>query len=180
MPDHFLHTDRLTLKPITPAVVHKCFEDKSKDEIISFYGFDEEGYEKLKKMHLGGMETYNLSLFFFLLISNENNSPVGQCGFHTWNKVHHRAELFYYLYDDTHKQKRYMSEALPLILDFGFAELKLNRIEALVASWNGASLKLLQNNGFVFEGTMRKDYLHNEQFEDSDCYSLLKADRDKT
>jgi ribosomal-protein-alanine N-acetyltransferase len=60
------------------------------------------------------------------------------------------------------------------VLDVGFIELNLHRIEALVAADNTPSVKLLLRYGFTKEGTMREDYVVEGKNEDSDCYSLLK------
>jgi ribosomal-protein-alanine N-acetyltransferase len=38
---------------------------------------------------------------------------------------------------------------LRAVLDFGFTEMQLNRIEALVADWNIPSVKLLQRYKFT-------------------------------
>lgn len=67
-----------------------------------------------------------------------------------------------------------MTEALREVLNYGFSELKLHRIEALVAESNIPSIRLLKRFGFTKEGTMREDYVVNGVSEDSDCYSLLK------
>ena len=67
-----------------------------------------------------------------------------------------------------------MTEALKSVLEFGFNELNLHRVQALVADWNIASIKLLAKYGFFKEGTMREDYRGDDKNEDSDCYSLLE------
>ena len=167
-------TQRLMLKSITPALIHELYNTRTKDKIIRFFGFDEGGYEHFKNMHEKRMETHRLSLFFFLLIDKQNNLPIGECGFHTWNKTHNRAELFYSIRNDADKQKGFMTEALQAVLDFGFTELNLHRIEALVVDWNTPSVKLLLHYGFTKEGAMREDYIVNGKNENSDCYSLLK------
>ncbi|HYK77015.1 MAG TPA: GNAT family protein [Daejeonella sp.] len=167
-------TQRLILKGITPAIIHELYNTKTKDEIIRYFGFDEEGYERFKEMHEKGMEAYRLSSFFFLLIDKQNNLPIGECGFHTWNNAHRRAELFYSIRSGADKQKGFMTEAVQAVLDFGFTELNLHRIQALVADWNIPSVKLLLRYGFTKEGTMREDYIVDGKSENSDCYSLLK------
>ncbi len=134
MVDIILHTERLLLKGITPAIIHEFFNTKEKAEIMQFFGFDEAAYEHCKSMHEMGMETHRLSLFSFLIINKQNNQPIGQCGFHTWNSTHRRAELFYHLINDSDKQKGYMTEVLARVLDYGFSDLNLHRIEALVGS----------------------------------------------
>jgi ribosomal-protein-alanine N-acetyltransferase len=46
----------------------------------------------------------------------------------------------------------YMSEALALVLEYAFTELRLHRLEANIQPGNGASLRLIQRTGFRREG----------------------------
>jgi len=172
-------TPRLILKSITPDLIHELFNTKSKEEIISYFEFDDAAFEHYKDMHEKGMVTHRISSFFFLLIDKETGLPIGECGFHTWTASHNRAEVFYSMRDDSHKQKGLMTEALETVLKFGFTELNLHRIEALIAAENEPSLKLLLRFGFSKEGTMREDYVVDGKNEDSDCYSLLKWEWEK-
>ena len=130
-------------------------------------------------MHENGMKTYRTTMFFFLLISKESNLPIGECGFHTWDFKHNRAELFYTLRNESDKRKGLMTEALKIVLKYGYNELKIHRVEALVANSNTASVRLLEHYQFKKEGTMREDYIVNGKNEDSDCYSLLKWEWEK-
>jgi ribosomal-protein-alanine N-acetyltransferase len=176
MENVLLTTSRLLLKGISPILIHELFASRSKGEIQSFFGVDENGYERFREMHEKGMETHRYSLYFFLLIDKNSNLPIGECGFHTWNATHRRAELYYLLRDDTHKKKGLMTEALAEVIRYGFECMGLHRIEALVATWNEPSLKLLRHFRFSFEGTMREDYVIDGKSESSDCYSLLKQE----
>ena len=174
MEKFIIQTKRLVLKGITPSIINDLFNTKSKEEIIKFFGVDEKGYEHYREMHEQGMETHRISLFAFLIINKITGLPIGECGFHTLNKTHRRAELFYLLRNEAYKQKGLMTEALYYILDFGFNELNLHRVEALVDKENAPSVRLLNKYGFIKEGTMREDYVVDGKNEDSDCYSLLK------
>jgi ribosomal-protein-alanine N-acetyltransferase len=169
-----LHTNRLLLKGISPKVIHEVFTTKNEEEIKTFFGVDEKGYQHLKEMHEKGMETHRFSLFFFLIIEKDTNQPIGECGFHTWNSTHRRAELFYFLRDDKHKRKGFVKEALPEVIKYGFEMMGLHRIEALVGKSNIPSIRLVTQHGFYFEGTMREDYVIDGINQDSDCYSLLR------
>lgn len=173
-----ISTERLILRSITPAIIHELFNTKSKEEINSYFGYDD-AFDYYKTMHENGMETHRISMYYFLLIDKENNIPIGECGFHSWNKTHNRSEVFYYMKNDDYKRKGLMTEALKVVLDFGFTQLKLHRIEALIAADNVPSLQLLLRYGFSKEGTMREDYLVDGIQEDSDCYSLLKWEWEK-
>lgn len=169
-----ISSDRLRLKSITPAIIHHLFNTKETQEIKAYLGVDEAQYDRYKKMHEQGMETHRLSLFFFLVMDKETDLPIGECGFHSWNTTHNRAELFYVLNNDADKRKRYISEILPLVIDYGFNQLKIHRIEAFVANWNTPSVKLLNRFGFTKEGTAREHFCVDGKNEDSDSYSLLK------
>ena len=166
-------TPRLTLIPITPQTIRDLFRSNSDEEIKEFLGVDEMGFNHYREMYLQGMETHRISHFFFLIILNETNKPIGECGFHTWNKIHKRAELFYLLRQNEYKKQGIMTEALRYVLQFGFTELQLHRIQACVAIENLASLRLVHKYGFIREGTSREDYCINGINEDSEVYSLL-------
>lgn len=169
----YLETARLKLNKITPAVLHELFDTYAKEELMKLMGFDEGAYVYHLDMHQKGMETNRLSLLFFLLVEKTSGLPVGNCGFHTWNATHRRAELFYSLLAEEHKCKGLMTEALEAVLAYGFEEMQLHRVAALVWRENIPSLKLLRRFGFTFEGTLREDYVVEGKSEDSECYSLL-------
>lgn len=171
-----IQTERLILKGVTPAKIHELFNNHTPEEIMAFLGIDESGLAHYRNMHERGMETNRLSLFFFLLISKQTGLPLGDCGFHTWNRTHRRAELFYGLHHEEDKKQGYMKEALRAVLQYGYEHLGLHRIEALVGRDNTPSVKLLRHYGFTFEGTMREDYVIDGISQDSDCYSLLRQE----
>lgn len=171
-----LETNRLVLKGISPADIHHAFSTCTPAEIKVQFGLDDDGFFHYQQMHEKGMETFRLSQFSFLLTIKESGKRIGECGFHTWNRTHRRSEIFYFLRSDSSKKKGYMKEALPVVIRFGFETLALHRIEALVAADNVPSIRLLKENGFTFEGTMREDYVVDGKNEDSDCYSLLKTE----
>ena len=174
-----LETDRLVLESITPNIINYLFENKSEIEIKTYFGIDEQRFLHLNEMYKKGTEMNNISLFYFLLIEKESQLPVGECGFHTWNLKHRRADVFYNMYNPLFKRKGLMKEALNRILNYGFLELNLHRVQAFVDKQNTPSVKLLQHFTFLKEGTAREDYKVNGTNEDSECYSLLKWEWEK-
>jgi ribosomal-protein-alanine N-acetyltransferase len=80
---------------------------------------------------------------------------IGSCGyygFHTW---HMRASIGYELARSFWRQG-IMTEALEAIINLGFREMGLNRIEAVVMPENGSSIKLLEKLGFRNEGLLKE------------------------
>ena len=170
-------TSRLQLRKFTPEVYKHLFSNYSEPEIKTIIGLEsEEQYQKLLKKHEGGLATYNRSLVFFQLIASATNTIIGGCGFHNWAIDHNRAELGYNLDKEEFKQKGFMREALEFVINYGFTEMNLHRIEAMVSPANIPSLKLLQRFGFSEEGLLREHYLINGKYEDSKVYSLLQKE----
>lgn len=169
-----LETDRLTLRKITPEVLKEIYA-MSDTEIRRILGFSS-NQELQQERHRfeAGMTTFNKSFIFFQLIDRERDELMGWCGYHTWYTAHNRAELGYLLTSDYFKKHGFMSEAIPPILAYGFNEMKLHRIEAMVSPNNVPSIKLLEYNGFQYEGCMKEHYLKNDVYEDSMVYGLLR------
>ena len=69
-----------------------------------------------------------------------------------------------------------MHEALCAMLDWGFAKMRLNRVEAEIHPDNLASLKLARKLGFVDEGRLREAGRWNGQYHDLLQLSLLRRE----
>ena len=69
-----------------------------------------------------------------------------------------------------------MQEAFPIICNYGFEKLKLNRIEGYVESENKNCKKAIEKMNFKLEGTMREYEIKNGEYLNVDIYSKLKND----
>lgn len=102
-----------------------------------------------------------------------DNRIVGTCGF-VWLR-RFRGEIGYEL-NRAFWRQGIMKEALAAIIQFGFEQLKLNRIEALVMVGNEASASLLRSLGFQEEGTLREHDYFKGRFHDMRCFALLRRE----
>lgn len=172
-----LQTERLVLRKFTPELYKIIFEQYNRAEQMQVFAFEEEAaLEKEKEKYKKGISTHNRSFVNFKLFEKSSGLYIGNCGFHTWFPEHFRAEIGYDIIDDMHKNKGYMTEALQTIIPYGFNEMKLNRIEALIGPKNIPSFKLLQKFGFTKEGYLREHYCKNGEIQDSIFYALLKKE----
>lgn len=169
-----LHTDRLILRKFTKETFDDVYSLAEKQEQMQWLGLASlEQLEAERKKYDEGLVTFNKKLLYFHLVDKTNLQVIGWCGYHTWYIQHNRAELGYWLYDDNYKQKGLMTEALEVILQYGFNNMKLNRVEAFVGEDNVASTNTLKKFGFSFEGIAREHYRNKKDIEDSLFYSLL-------
>lgn len=98
---------------------------------------------------------------------------IGTIGYHRIEKEHYRAEVGY-LFHPQYWNTGIASEALKKVIDFGFNEMDLHSIEAIINPDNSASRRLLQKFGFIKEGYFKENYFFEGNFFDSEVYSLLK------
>ncbi len=113
----------------------------------------------------------NLGINWALCLK-EDNKLIGVVGFHNIYKDHHRADIGYALLPEF-QRKGIMKEAIEVMINFAFKELKLHSIEAKVNPNNQASIKLLSAFGFEKEAILKQSYYFKQQFLDTAIYSLL-------
>lgn len=70
----------------------------------------------------------------------------------------------------------YMTEAMQLLLRYGFGDLKLHRIEANIQPGNSASLALVKRAGFSREGFSRRYLKIAGQWRDHERWAILAED----
>ncbi|MCT4477971.1 GNAT family N-acetyltransferase [Peribacillus frigoritolerans] len=99
---------------------------------------------------------------------------IGTIGFQEWFHEHKRAELSYALFPN-YWGKGYATEAVSKVISYGFKELDLTRIGAIVFIENKASNKLLTKLGFKKEGILRDYMYQNDVSFDTNLYSLLSV-----
>ena len=76
-----------------------------------------------------------------------------------------------------HWGKGYATEITHALIDCCFDEFHLHRVNAVCHPENAASWRVLEKCGFVYEGTMRKDYLRFDgAVLDSCIYSVTKEE----
>ena len=99
---------------------------------------------------------------------------IGTCGFHQWVKAGgYHARIGYDL-AAAHRRKGIMTEALAAMIAYGFSEMRLHRIEALVDPRNVGSVRTLEKLGFRRDGVLREDMFFRGRFVDDAVYSLLE------
>lgn len=75
-----------------------------------------------------------------------------------------------------HQSQGYGSEALQLILEYGFQELNLHRVQLTVFSYNARAIALYERTGFQHEGTSREFLLRDGLRHDMLLYGILRPE----
>lgn len=99
---------------------------------------------------------------------------IGTISYHNIYTEHYRAEIGYML-SPAYWGTGIMSEAIKVVLDFGFNQMGLHSIEANVNPLNNVSKYLLKKFSFNQEAYFKQNYYFDGKFLDSEIYSLVKG-----
>lgn len=170
-----IETERLILREILPEDVGQVFAIFSDPKVTQHYDlytytdigqarelieFFDESFELERAIRWG-------------IARKDDDLLIGTCGF-VWLR-RYRGEIGYEL-SSRYWRQGFMSEALHAIIEFGYAELKLNRIEALVMAANQPSAGLLTKLGFHEEGLLRQHDHFKGQFHDMRLFAQLSSE----
>lgn len=81
-----------------------------------------------------------------------------------------------YILDKACWGQGYVAEAVVAATDYGFSELKLQRLWLEIDPRNTGSIRVAQKCGFIYEGTFRKSFFLNGEYLDSVYYAILRED----
>lgn len=171
-----LETERLLLREIVLEDAQSIFNCFSNPDVTRFYGQEpltsiDQAKEIIKFFDKSYCERRGIR--WGIQIKGPEQEIIGTIGFNQWSPKHKRAEIGYEIHPH-YWRKGYATEAASSIISFGFNELGLTRIGAVVFIQNLASDQLLNNLGFEKEGVLRNYMYQNGVPHDTNVYSLLK------
>lgn len=169
-----METERLILREIRLEDAASLFSVFSNEAVTRYYGMST--FDKLVQAEqlieaFSKNFTEKRGVRWEIEIKGEKDL-AGTIGFNHWSPAHKRAEIGYELHPDVWGHG-YASEALEQILDYGFQDMKLNRIGAVVFLKNAASSQLLRKQGFEKEGILRNYMCQDGETHDVFVYSKL-------
>ncbi len=112
--------------------------------------------------------------YHFVICVLADDRAIGTAGLHGIDHVNGNAEFGIAIGEKSEWDKGYGTDALRAICDFGFGELRLERIGLLVYEGNARGRHAYENAGFRMEGTMRRAHYAHGRHEDVHVMSLLR------
>lgn len=170
-----IETDRLLLRRLNESDLEEIIELRgnaetmrfiprplitNKEEAMAFLKVIDENVDK------------NLAINWAITIKGIDKM-IGIAGIYRIQPENYRGEIGYMIMPQYHN-KGFITEAAKAITYFGFNQLNLNSIEAVIAPENSASEKVLIKNGYIKEGHFIEKECYNGIFLDNVIYTLLK------
>lgn len=170
-----LQTERLLLRRLTNNDVEEVFALRSNPEIMKYIPRPLLKTKDEALAHIAMMEEKienNIGINWGITIEG-SDKIIGIIGLYQIQPENHRAEIGYMSLPE-YNGKGYISEAIKAVIEYGFEEMSLHSIEAVIDPDNIASEKVLQKNGFVKEAHILENELWEGKFWDTVIYSLLR------
>jgi len=173
-----LATERLVLRPFREEDASALFAIRSDPLVTERYG--QEPYRSVDdsaRWIRNVLEDFSKREAIAWALTLENDDvAIGECCLWNFGQGPRCAEIGYELHP-AHWRQGLMAEALSAVIDYGFDEVELHRIEAAPLASNTASQGLLRRLGFSHEGTLRQRILFRGRFEDQLYYGMLRDER---
>lgn len=171
-----LETERITLRELTVKDAEFIYQYFSMNEVTQYYGLEsfENHTQAMELIHIFKTAFEEKKGIRWGIEIKETKALVGTIGFNSYAPKNRRAEIGYDLHPN-HWKKGFASEAITKILSYGFNDMGLTRIGAIVFVENNASISLLEKMGFEKEGTLRNYMYQNGVVHDTYIYSIINT-----
>jgi len=115
-----------------------------------------------------------------MFIIEKDLIPIGICGFVNINNIIHSGDIAIIIGNTKLQKKGFGSVVLKKLIEYGFKNLKLNKIGAEIFEFNLISKKFFEKFNFQHEVTYREVLWRNNRYWDIYNYSLLKFEENET
>ena len=115
---------------------------------------------------------YHLGIFY-------QDQMVGMISLHGVNYLANKASIGYWL-DKDYEGKGIITSSVRVLMEYGFDELGLNRIEIGAGVTNERSRAIPEKLGFTLEGILRENMLLHGKYIDMALYAMLKSEYKKS
>jgi RimJ/RimL family protein N-acetyltransferase len=111
-----------------------------------------------------------------VIVLQETNELVGEVVLNGIDHLNRNCNIRIGLYDDKHFGKGYGTEAMALMVRYGFEMLNLHRISLDVFDFNPRAINVYEKLGFKQEGVQRDTLFYEGKYHNSILMSILEDD----
>lgn len=173
-----IETDRIKLRKITMDDLDDFYEYSSNPNVARYLSYCHKTKDEAVEYINNKQKEYDAGECMIWGIEHkEDKKYIGACGFTYWDRKHGVGEIAYTL-SDKYWKKGLGVEAVRKILEFGFVQMNLNRIEARCWKDNENSENLMKRLNMTFEGVIREQIFVKNDYRDVKMYSILKKEYD--
>ncbi|AIQ36360.1 hypothetical protein R50345_18070 [Paenibacillus sp. FSL R5-0345] len=171
-----LKTDRLILRAFCSDDIETYLRIIHDPQVQQFLGggvslFNKEPHISNWLNNVNGRLLKTKTVFTWCVELKRENKVIGRIDLGGFVKKS-MAEISYY-FSPEYWGMGFATEAVKEVTRFGFDDLRLHRMQAMVMSENIPSLKVLKKAGFTEEGVLKK-YLFGKEFHDTVMLAVVR------
>lgn len=172
-----LATERLILRKLAVSDYLDMYEYSKMPETSRYLLWSPHETPRFTKKYLSYLQGQyrNGSFYDFAVVEKGSGKMIGTCGFTSFDLANNSAEVGYVLNPDF-KGRGYAPEALRRVMEFGFRELELHRMEARIMEGNTASMRVAEKCGMRREAVHRGAMLIKGAYRTIVEYAILEEE----
>ena len=170
-------TERLVMRDMRVGDCFDMYEYAKNSEVTKYLTWSPHPDLEYTKQYLNSLKYhYEMGMFYdWALILASENKMIGTCGFTRFNLANNSAEIGYVINPSFHG-KGIAVEAARKVLEFGFDNLGLNRVEAKYIIGNDPSRRVMEKLGMTFEGVARRSMCVKGVYRDIGTCAILREE----
>jgi ribosomal-protein-alanine N-acetyltransferase len=172
-----LETDRLLLRKVTFDDLLDFYEYSSDPQVAEYTSWEPHtSIEQSRKIIAGYVENYAKGeVAPWGLVYKAEKKFLGTVGYLYWNPLHFVAQVGWAI-NRNYWNMGYTTEAMRVVVDFGFERMGLNRISAVCEYENLASERVMEKVGMRSEGVSRQVSFEKGRFITLKRYAILRSE----
>ncbi|TKI58847.1 GNAT family N-acetyltransferase [Brevibacillus antibioticus] len=168
----FLEGERVFLRPIGTEDTELYFRSLFNKETRMLTGTQKHFTREQIHQYIANKGQDSSSVLLLICLC-ENDQVIGDVQIGDIDSKNRNAFIRISIDQNAYQGKGYGSEALLLMLDYGFGILNLHRIELNVFAFNERAIHTYEKLGFQREGVQRQALYYNHAYHDSILMSML-------
>ncbi|MFX1427469.1 MAG: GNAT family N-acetyltransferase [Promethearchaeota archaeon] len=176
-----LKGESVTLRPVKREYIESYLKWLNDPEITQYLALYMPLTRMMEEDWIENLKNRNDTIVFAITITDENNPEklIGNCGLHNIDWKSRSAEVGIMIGEKEFQGKGYGTEAMEVIIRYGFEEVNLNRICLRVIDYNIRAIKSYVKIGFIEEGRMRQGHFKKGEYHDMILMSILRGEWEK-
>ncbi len=172
-----LETKRLVLRKLKVSDYADMYEYSKSDKVTKYLLWRSHPDARYTRDYLSFVQTqYRTGNFFdWAVVEKETNKMIGTCGFARLDFENNLAEIGYVI-NPAYWRRGYATEAVKRVIDYGFEDLNIHRIEARYIVGNEVSRRVMEKCGMSFEGIHKSSLYVKEEYVSIGYCSIVADD----
>ena len=156
--------DKVYLSPLNPDDYEKYTEWLNNQNITQYLNVHNQMISLVGEREF--LENASKKEFSYAIVKKENDELMGSIALENIDYKNGSATLGIFIGEENNLSKGYGSEAIKLLIEFGFKELRLHNIDLGVFEGNERAIKCYKKCGFVEYGRRHEALYRNGKYID--------------